>query len=350
MNNLIQLLYENNCIKTGSFTLKNGKQSSIYIDLKNIISYPFLVNKIASQIYNIIKCERFNRICGIPYGAIPISSIIAFNHNIPMILVRKEIKKYGLKKSIEGEYNKNDEIILIEDTITTGSSLIKFIKLLEKEGLVIKKIIVICDRREIDLNNTNVLDNYSISSLISIDEIMDYLNLNNPLNNNLGFNENILTKLINIIQQKNSNNIISLRHINVKENINTSCILKINSSHVSENAIKNIVLLSKKNNFLLMDTDIFNYNQVAFYELFVKSKDLYKWINIINVEDKYLCKYVPIIEKLNINIGIVICYTDLELDIFEKIIETYNKYIIGTRNVNIKINGIFNMDEDFNSI
>ena len=99
MNDLILDLYNCNCIKYGDFTLKNGEKSSIYIDLKNIISYPYLINSICHFLYKKINYIELDRICGVPYGALSISSIISSNYNIPMIFVRKETKNYGLKNS-----------------------------------------------------------------------------------------------------------------------------------------------------------------------------------------------------------------------------------------------------------
>jgi orotate phosphoribosyltransferase len=165
MKDLIIDLYNKNCIKFGKFTLKNGTTSPIYIDMKNIISYPYLVNIISNFFINEIKSLETNYICGVPYGGIPIASLISNKNNIPMLMIRKEIKKYGLKKSIEGEYEKGQTCILIEDTITTGSSINKFVNLLIKEGIIVKHVFVICDRRD---KNTIPSLRYKIQSLFDI--------------------------------------------------------------------------------------------------------------------------------------------------------------------------------------
>ena len=77
MDNLILDLYEKNCIKSGEFNLKSGKKSPIYIDLKNIISYPYLVNNIKKLIWQQISDIECDNICGVPYGALPIASILS---------------------------------------------------------------------------------------------------------------------------------------------------------------------------------------------------------------------------------------------------------------------------------
>lgn len=179
MDSLILDLFNKECIKTGQFTLKNGETSPVYIDLKNIISYPFIVNKISNLIWEKIKDIEFDNICGVPYGGIPISSIISAERNIPMLMVRKEKKKYGMGKQIEGLYQKNCKCVLIEDVITTGSSLIAIIKLLKQYNINVVHIVVLCDRR--GHNIKNLMCNQSMSSLFSIYDILNCLKDNNKI-------------------------------------------------------------------------------------------------------------------------------------------------------------------------
>ena len=63
-----------------------------------------------------------------------------------MIFLRKETKEHGTKKMIEGEYKKDDRVVLIEDVTTTGSSIIEAAKKLESEGLIVSQIITIVSR------------------------------------------------------------------------------------------------------------------------------------------------------------------------------------------------------------
>lgn len=198
MDNLVIDLYNKNCIKFGKFTLKNGTTSPIYIDLKNIITYPYLVNIIANFFINEIKSLETDYICGVPYGGIPIASLISNKNNIPMLMVRKEVKTYGLKKSIEGEYEQGKSCILIEDTITTGGSIQKFVNLLSYEGLVINHVFVICDRR--DSNNVPPLG-YKIHSLFDITFVFKTLKNNGYIN----FTDTNMSYLKSFIYNKYAN-------------------------------------------------------------------------------------------------------------------------------------------------
>ena len=138
-------LIDKNIVMYGDFLLKSGKKSNIYINLKNLISYPFLLSAICVGLKNKIKQPKDVVLCGVPYGGIPISTNISMITGIPQILLRKERKKYGTKKMIEGEHiSKN--VILIEDVITSGASVIESIEILEREGFNVVQILSVVYR------------------------------------------------------------------------------------------------------------------------------------------------------------------------------------------------------------
>ena len=115
--------------------------------------------------------------CGIPYGALPFSCCLSTEFNIPQIIVRKEAKSYGTKKLIEGIFKDYDELILIEDIVTTGSSIIELIDKLKEYNLNVKQIIVIIDRSNNEMENVKKLG-YNITSLFSIKDINKIFNNN----------------------------------------------------------------------------------------------------------------------------------------------------------------------------
>ncbi len=82
-------LLEAGCIKFGSFTLKSGLQSPIYIDLRQIITYPKLLADVAQAYLPLLSRLQFLRLAGLPYAAIPIATAISLAVNYPMIYPRK---------------------------------------------------------------------------------------------------------------------------------------------------------------------------------------------------------------------------------------------------------------------
>ena len=182
--------------------LKSGVSSPYYVNLHKLISHPHFLDKMIDFcIENLnleIKKNNYNHIAGVPYGGIVFASLISNKLNVSMIMPRKEQKQYGLKKSIEGDYNDNDKIILVEDTITSGSSILNTIQLCEQNNLHIELIIIIMDREEggVDLLKSK---GYSVAVLFKCSDIIDYLNTNNLIDSKdyttiCQYNKNLLTK------------------------------------------------------------------------------------------------------------------------------------------------------------
>ncbi len=145
---LILDLFDADVVMFGSFKLKSGKISPIYINLRVLISYPSLLKRVAKEYLKLMEGLTFKRLAAIPYAAIPITGAISLLGNIPWIYLRKEVKKYGTKKRIEGEYKKGEIVILVDDLITTGLSKVESIRILESEGLKVKDVVVLIDRDE----------------------------------------------------------------------------------------------------------------------------------------------------------------------------------------------------------
>jgi len=145
---LIQALYDIGAVQFGEFKLKSGQMSSVYINLRKIISYPDLLRKVADTIWATIKDCQFDLICGVPYTALPIATCLSLQHNIPMIMRRKEKKDYGTKQMIEGEFQAGQRCLIIEDLITTGSSILETTADLENAGLKIETVAALIDREQ----------------------------------------------------------------------------------------------------------------------------------------------------------------------------------------------------------
>jgi len=152
MNQLALKLYRGGIIKFGEFKLRSGATSPIYFDLRRLITDPVLIKAVVEQ-YMILSdresdCNGMSRrVCGVAYTGIPIATVFSQESGIPMILKRKEAKTYGTKQLIEGDYEKGDRVILIDDVITSGGSLLETAIELENVGLIVEQIIVLIDRR-----------------------------------------------------------------------------------------------------------------------------------------------------------------------------------------------------------
>ncbi|MDQ5920233.1 MAG: orotate phosphoribosyltransferase [Pseudomonadota bacterium] len=172
---LIIELYDVGIIKFGKFTLKSGKQSYIYADVRTAISHPQIFRQICDLFYSLIKDLQFSHICGVPYSALTFASGVAYAHHIPMLLKRKEMKAYGTKKILEGEYKDGDICLLIEDVITSGSSLLETIAVLKEHGLVIKDICTLIDRNQGGGSEALNKLGYNVYSIMNLHDVINTL-------------------------------------------------------------------------------------------------------------------------------------------------------------------------------
>jgi uridine monophosphate synthetase len=161
------------CIKFGDFTLKSGVQSPIYIDLRQIITYPKLLEQIGVAYLSLLKDLKFDRIAGLPYAAIPIATAISLAGSYPMIYPRKEVKTYGTKAEIEGEYHAGETVVVIDDLATTGGSKFEAIEKLTGVGLVVKDVVVLVDRQS-GAKESLEQAGYSMHAVLTIGQLLEY--------------------------------------------------------------------------------------------------------------------------------------------------------------------------------
>jgi uridine monophosphate synthetase len=173
LSSLADGLLSAGCIKFGNFTLKSGLQSPIYIDLRQIISFPKLLAEVAQAYLPLLSTLQFSRIVGLPYAAIPIATAISLAGNYPMIYPRKEAKSYGTKAEIEGEYHSGETVAVIDDLATTGGSKFEAIEKLTGVGLVVKDVVVLVDRQS-GAKESLEQAGYSMHAVLTIGQLLDY--------------------------------------------------------------------------------------------------------------------------------------------------------------------------------
>lgn len=182
--NLSIKLFEINAVKFGEFKLKSGILSPIYIDLRVIISYPEVLEMIATTMWEKVKDLNFDLICAVPYTALPIATVMSVTNNRPMIMRRKEVKDYGTKKAIEGKFEPGQNCLVVEDLVTSGSSVFETTEPLEYENLKVTDIVVLVDREQGGKKHLEA-KGYNLHSVLTISEMLAILQKEKKLDENM---------------------------------------------------------------------------------------------------------------------------------------------------------------------
>ena len=135
-------------VQFGDFVLHSGQRSSVYLDLRLLVSFPHALRQAAHAYAQILQTLSFDLLAAYPYAALPIGVAIALEMNRPLIYPRKEIKAYGTGKQIEGQWQPGQRAVLIEDLITSGDSILQAMDILGQEGLATRDVVVLIDRQQ----------------------------------------------------------------------------------------------------------------------------------------------------------------------------------------------------------
>jgi orotate phosphoribosyltransferase len=138
-----ELLLQINAIKLNSknpFTWASGWKSPIYCDNRIILSFPPVRNYIREAFAKHIE-EKFGKpdvIAGVATGAIGIGILVAEYMGLPFVYVRPEPKKHGRQNQVEGFLQKGQNVVVVEDLISTGGSSLLAVEALRNEGANVK--------------------------------------------------------------------------------------------------------------------------------------------------------------------------------------------------------------------
>lgn len=149
---LIDLVREH-ALKLGDFTLASGKKSKYYLDCRQVTLNAQGAQLIAEGMLELMGDDLPPLVGGMAIGADPITGAIltvAGTRDLPLrgVIVRKEAKAHGTGKQVEGPYQEGEEIVIVEDVVTTGGSSLKAIEHCEAVGLKVRRVLAIIDRLE----------------------------------------------------------------------------------------------------------------------------------------------------------------------------------------------------------
>ena len=139
-------LLEAGCVRFGQFTLKSGKKSPIYLDLRLLVSHPPLLERAAAAYVRLLRPLRFERIGAVPHAGLPIGTAVGLRGGWPLVYPRREAKSYGRQATVEGTWVAGETVALLDDLATTAGSKVEAIEKLASVGLAVDDVVVLVDR------------------------------------------------------------------------------------------------------------------------------------------------------------------------------------------------------------
>ncbi len=131
----------------GEFTLRSGRKSNYYLDKYRFETQPDVLRALG-ELFAERVTARTDRIAGAELGAVPLAAAAGMASGKPMVFIRNQKKDYGTAKQVEGLLDAGDNVLLVEDVLTTGGQVLEAATMLQNLGARIERIVAVIDRLE----------------------------------------------------------------------------------------------------------------------------------------------------------------------------------------------------------
>jgi orotate phosphoribosyltransferase len=141
---LADIIVGTGAFKTGEFTLASGETSSYYVDAKLASCDPIVLATLAEHASAYMPGH--DAVAGTVLGGVPLATAIAMETGRPLLMVRPEKKEHGTGRQVEGPALQGANVLVAEDVVTTGGSLIDAIQAVREDGYTVRHAVTIVDR------------------------------------------------------------------------------------------------------------------------------------------------------------------------------------------------------------
>lgn len=145
---LAEGLVKAGALQFGTFTLPDGSESSYYINLRGLPSYPGVYKLVVDAMTSLVssKTPKANALCGVPITGLTIASPVAIAIGKPLAYTR--VSRQAAERVVEGEVRPGWNVVILDDLATSGKTILSSAKAIEQEGGEVSHAVVLIDRLE----------------------------------------------------------------------------------------------------------------------------------------------------------------------------------------------------------
>ncbi|MFC4438961.1 MULTISPECIES: orotate phosphoribosyltransferase [Natrialbaceae] len=143
---LIDALREAEAVEFGKFELSHGGTSEYYVDKYLFETDPRCLEAIADAFAE--RVDSDDKLGGVALGGVPLAAATSVAAGVPYVIARKQRKEYGTGNLVEGRLEEGEEVVVVEDIVTTGTSLVDAVEALREAGATVERALVVVDRQE----------------------------------------------------------------------------------------------------------------------------------------------------------------------------------------------------------
>jgi orotate phosphoribosyltransferase len=163
----------NKAVVHGKVILSSGKEADYYVDLRRVTLDSVAAPLVGEVMLELTKDLEFDAVGGLTLGADPVATAMMHvaaskGRNLDSFVVRKAEKAHGLQRRIEGPDVKGRRVLAVEDTSTTGGSVMTAVEALKEAGAIVVGVAVIVERGAAPLiaeNGLKYLAAYQLADL-----------------------------------------------------------------------------------------------------------------------------------------------------------------------------------------
>lgn len=182
---LAQALWDVGAVQFGDFTLgRTTVHSPVYVNLRLLVSDPVALARAAGVMTEEVhtlqtmrhpQVGNFQRVCGIPFGGLHLATAFSLRARVPMIYVHPAKERNGSRVYVEGVYEEGEDVLLIDDLVTTGGGIVETAEFLRQNaGLKLRDVLVLLDRQE-GANELLKARGYNLHSILGLEAMLNYL-------------------------------------------------------------------------------------------------------------------------------------------------------------------------------